>query len=96
MPFNRPLAAAIELRTHGVDGALLHYVDGAYNCRLDRDRRDRHQRQPRPPRPPPFAVDLLMETLFRLKWAVKGLDRRRRRAIGRRKTPVPRRTMARP
>ncbi|MGD1037797.1 MAG: hypothetical protein ABR878_11505, partial [Roseiarcus sp.] len=35
----------------------------------------------RPPRPPQFAVDLLEETLFRLKWAVKGLDRRRRRAF---------------
>ena len=34
----------------------------------------------RPPRPPQFAVDLLEETLFRLKWAVKGLARRRRRA----------------
>ena len=36
--------------------------------------------QRRPPRPPQFAVDLLEETLFRLKGAVKGPDRRRRRA----------------
>jgi hypothetical protein len=32
---------------------------------------------------------------FRLKWAVKGLDRRRRRAVGRRTTPVFRRPTAR-
>jgi hypothetical protein len=36
--------------------------------------------QHRTTRLPQFAVDLLEKTLFRLKWAVKGLDRRRRRA----------------
>ena len=51
-------------------------------------------------RPPSPAAAIrrrsLDETLFRLKRAVKGLDRRRRRAVGRRKTPVFRRAMARP
>jgi hypothetical protein len=39
--------------------------------------------QRRAPRPPQFAVDLLDSGLCRLKWAVKGLDRRRRRAFAR-------------
>jgi hypothetical protein len=75
-----------------VEIALRRYGDGALNFQpydfrvavAEQTRAKRSALPPRrrPPRPPQFAVDLLEETLFRLKWAVKGLDRRRRRAKG--------------
>ncbi len=79
--FGSRFSPALRLRGYAVTAPLHSTANAASSPRRSRSRNKIGALSPqrRSPRPPPFAVDLLEETLFRLKWAVKGLDRRRRR-----------------